>query len=293
MSKGRKTANVDMNTGEIMGYGRWKSDAQILAEIKYAKKQRIKEQQQSTVERIKDKFIWSYFEEQKKMFPELKPQDISRLIYIATYCDYNDNILKIKGKLIDNIKLKNIMMLSDPQYYNWYKLMIKLGYIEKIEDKYKLNSNFFSKGGLIQNGNTTRIFINTIRNLYENLKCTDHYKLGYLLQLIPYINPYNNALVENISEKDPNKLKPLKLSYLANILGYSKKNIKKLANELLSIKYGEKQIPLIGLLALNSLNVENMFIIINSKLFFGGNVDQYNNILEMFENNTIESIEGN
>lgn len=283
MSKGKKTWLID-EYGEVKETGRFKTDEQIQADIKFMEQKRIKEAQQKE-NGIKDKFIWAYFDEQSKMFPELKPQDVTRLIYIATYCDYSDNILKIKGKNIDATKLKDIMLLNNPQYYSWYNLMIKLGYIEKIVDGYKINVDFFNKGKILQNGNATRVFIATVRNLYENLRTVDHYKLGYLLRLIPFINPYSNSLVENVNEADISKLKPLKLSYLADILGYSKKNIRKLANELLSIKYGEKQLPLIGLFALNSLTVDDMFVIINAKIFFGGSCEQQNKVLSLFESN--------
>ena len=106
-----------------------------------------------------------------------------------------------------------------------------------------IGKEFFNKGPMIKRKNTkvTRIFIDMVRDVYNNLDPKDHYKLGIILQLIPYINPYFNCLAKNPAETCKENLIPLKLGELTEILGYSSQHCRRVGNEIISTRFGSEK----------------------------------------------------
>lgn len=282
---------LNYKTGEVLenveiAYVR--TEKQIEQIKKYYERRSEQEEKNKNYPKINNPFIWQYYTERKNIFKDLNPQDIARLTFIATYCEYNTNAL-INGKTyLKKNDIFNLVKISKTQFKEWYSKMINLEYLKEKNEKIILNKKFFNKGSMMKENNATRIFTDIVRKLYSNIEPKDHYKVGYILQLVPYINPYFNILATNPKEQDKNKLQRLKMSDLADILGVDKKNIRRLANELLSLSFGEEKTPLIGLLALRSLDVGKMFIIMNTKLVFGGNLNQYKEIEELFNNRMLE-----
>ena len=216
-------------------------------------------------------FIWAYYMEQQKMFPELKMEDISRFVFISTYVEYNSNILTNNGIAMDRTDMNKMLGLTRSVYNAWYDRMSAYGYIKNRNGKHVINNNILNRGRRNMGGGikATRVFIGAVRELYNNLKPSDHHKMGLVLQLMPYVNPDNNMLVKNpFSNTEP--YEPLRLGELAEMFGYSKKHSKRLGNELLGIRFGEDGKRAAAMLVVDNMNHEKFIVMHNSRIFYGG-----------------------
>lgn len=235
--------------------------------------------------KVDTSFIFTYFKEQQILFPDLKAQDVGRLIFISTYCEYGTNLLKCDGIYINKSRLKELMNLNNGIYYEWLEKMEKYKYIKFQGDKIVLNKSFFNYGKLKDEKDTkaVRLFIDVVRELYNNLLPRDHYKMGLMLQLIPFVNPHFNCLVENPKERNKENLRLLKLGSLAEKLGYSARHCRRLGNELLSLRFGEEQRRVVIAIALDNMDAKDHILMFNARLFFGGNIDEYEALNSMFD----------
>lgn len=166
--------------------------------------------------------------------------DISRLIYLSTYIDYNDrqeNLLVKHGKdykieCMDRDSIRKTLGLSKTTFCEFINNMIKLKMIFECEGKYYINTEYFSKGDINKQDDYTRVFINTTRILYENCKTRQHKTLGYIYQLIPYIDYSTNTIINNEDKR-------LSFKEVAELLGVNvstRQNISKFKNELYKFK---------------------------------------------------------
>ena len=124
--------------------------------------------------------------------------NISRIIYLATYIEYNykeENLLVRKRANINNTKhlnkkdLKKLLKLSPNAFREFIKEMKELNLLYEVEDKFYLTDEYFSKGKCNFNkGEYARIFIKTTQMLYENCSPRQHKQLAYVYQLLPFLN---------------------------------------------------------------------------------------------------------
>ena len=135
----------------------------------------------------------------------LNPADVSRFLYLATYISYNykdKNMLvkKEKGQLkpMTQKDIMKIMKLSERAYYNFIKEMKSKKLITEKDGIFYINEKYISKGK-IKDGKDTyiRLYIDTTRYLYEHCTSRQHKQLGYVLQLLPYVDFDTNHILIN------------------------------------------------------------------------------------------------
>ena len=179
----------------------------------------------------------------------LKPNTITRLIYLATYLDYSTENKKF-GSLVkiskDNKRIpinrkdmKEIMKLKDTQFKEFIKELKDKNILYEINKCFYLNNTYFTKGCVnterekanIYN-HYTRVYIEVIRQLYSKFKTSKHKQLGYVFQLIPFMDYEDCRLVKHDSTK-------LQSRDICSLLGLSidKGNVSKLKKELKSITF--------------------------------------------------------
>lgn len=210
--------------------------------------------------------------------------NITRLIYLSTYIDYNDreeNLLCKKGlynKLepMNKRDLQYILKLKDTAFYSFIKEVKELNLLFESNDKYYLNPEYFNKGKVnFGNKEYTRIFIYPTRFLYENCKPIRHKQLSYIFQLIPFMNYETNLICSNPGETDFYKLDKLNLTQICEILGTSteKKSMHKLKNDILKFYVeidGNKYYFLSYINVQNGFGIKDYFAI-NPNVVWGGN----------------------
>lgn len=236
----------------------------------------------------KDNFCFLYYNQEKPLFENenISKANISRLIYLATFIDYDSNRLvhpeRLGRKLPFTLNdIKNKMKLSK-RVFNEFKnelLNAEILYIE--DDGFYISKEYFCKGEVNKNigKNYIRMYINTIRALYIN--CVDskeHKSLSTIFQLIPYLDIETNILCFNPNKNE--ELKVLTLKDISKILNYSDGGLKKFEENLMKFQitktYDSGEIydyHLIYRVSLHSYGINSECYIINPLCFYGGTND--------------------
>lgn len=172
--------------------------------------------------------------------------NISRLIYLATYIDYNDreeNVLVKHGQnnkieYLTKKDIKEIMGLSKTTFNDFIRNLKDNELLFEANDKFYITTKYFSKGkSNFDKKKYTRIFINTTRELYKGCSTRQHTKLSYVFQLIPFLNYETNILCSNPNEVNKDELNRLGLNDICELLGLSthKNAMSKFENDLYKI----------------------------------------------------------
>ncbi|MGL5767042.1 MAG: hypothetical protein ACRCX8_15515 [Sarcina sp.] len=168
---------------------------------------------------------------------------IARLMYLATFIDYNnreENLLvkrACKNTLtpITKLDLKSMCRVSDKSFTNFMSEMKEVGILYEVEGKFYLSNDYFAKGKSdFKNTEYTRIFIDTTRTIYENCKVSQHKYLSYVFKLIPYLHYELNILCENPEEENFFKIRKLSFQRICELLNIStdSSNMSKVKREL-------------------------------------------------------------
>ena len=89
-----------------------------------------------------------------------------------------------------------------------------------------------------------RGYIKSIRYLYETAEPGARNYLGYLFQLLPFVNREYNIVCRNPLEEELDKIQPMNFGEVCAALGYNTENSSRLLRGLLSLKftaYGKTQ----------------------------------------------------
>ena len=254
---------LDDDTGEIKDFiGEYRTQEQIEAQTKYV----VNKEKQT----FNSDFTWIVFEYGKELLPNIKDQSLVRLIYLSTICDY-DGVLPPKSVIKKKLKL------SDKYWSYFFKEMRSNNLILEDEETGALclNKDFFIKGSLkdmSDKRDCTRLFCNFIQDVYDacdNIKSIN--QISYLYKLIPFVNRRTNIVCYNPKEQDPEKVYPITLGEFCDMIGYSRKNARRLVSDLLSLKCNGQN--LIGFFVTN-LNQTSWKIIVNPHIYYGGQNDK-------------------
>ena len=254
---------LDDDTGEIKDFiGEYRTQEHIEAQTKYI----VNKEKQT----FNSDFTWIVFEYGKELLPNIKDQSLVRLIYLSTICDY-DGVLPPKSVIKKKLKL------SDKYWSYFFKEMRSNNLILEDEETGALclNKDFFIKGSLKEMSDKrdcTRLFCNFIQDVYDacdNIKSIN--QISYLYKLIPFVNRRTNIVCYNPKEQDPEKVYPITLGEFCDMIGYSRKNARRLVSDLLSLKCNGQN--LIGFFVTN-LNQTSWKIIVNPHIYYGGQNDK-------------------
>ncbi len=205
---------------------------------------------------------------------EIIPEDISKLFYLATYVDYN-GMLIYGNNYMSKSDMQNLLKMSREKFSLFFNKMKAIGILSQDTSKnIKINKEYFSKGSLDRDikkyYDYTRVFINTIRYLYENVPVRNQGQLGNYFKMIPYIHRQQNVLCWN-PDGIKSDIQLMTLKDLKDILGYHKNSVKGFINELLSTRLDNGE-ALIGFFVTDA-DFWKSVIIVNPKVFYGGNFD--------------------
>jgi hypothetical protein len=231
--------------------------------------------------------LFKYCDEIFKDTPDLTPDDITKLFYLATFVDYegylvyNDSYLKRKD-------MNNLLEINRNNFDTFFNKMKKLKIFILDENKcIKINKGFFYKGELKktiqQNYDYTRVYINTVRYLFEHVPKANHKQLGTYFKLIPYIHRQQNTLCWN-PECDVSEINLMHVRDLQDILGYHRNSVRGFINSLLSIRLDNNE-AILGFFR-TEYDEGKSYIIVNPKVFYGGNFrleDSKNSIIKLFK----------
>lgn len=232
-------------------------------------------------------FIVAFFEQAKTMgerFPELKQEDLARLMFIGTYIAWETNRLQYdNGRIVNKAGLEKLIGMSNKRFKEFYKRLIAEDILSERDDAIFVNPSVFYRGEMKRIGydvshlQHTRLFRKTVRDLYEMFNGRTIRQLGIIYSILPFLNFNSNIVCFNPEETDPDLLKPMHLEKLAALLGYQ--DTHKLKRALEAIKVEGKPV---FWLPQNVHDKRQRRIVVNPNVVYGGNAESLAAIKVLF-----------
>ena len=254
---------IDPETGEI------KPTEDIIVKIEHGDRliRKVQAEHSAIIHKAKNengRFVWLLFKYGEALFPNLSAANLTRLMYAATFCD-EDSIIMSKQELKEKMKLNRARWAEF-----WDEVVANNILYEKNKVVY-VNTEVFSRGNISTDTNYTRLFCEYVQQLYEQCESANtHKQLSYLFKIIPFVNRRTNIVCFNPAEQDERRIKYMRLGDFCEVLGYDKKNARRLAKDLLNIRINNELA--VGFFV-TDMSEDKWIMIVNPRLYFGGKYD--------------------
>ena len=212
-----------------------------------------------------------YFIPNNTDFEGLSPSNVTRLIFLNTFLDYETGLLLESGKAIKRKDLQRLLKLSRPTVNDFWDEVSPYYLSQTADGALTTNAEIFKRGKLKGQNELYRKFYNKgIRTLYEMAykKCTH---LGYLFMLLPYVNIQFNVLCDNPLEDELDKVDSLTVKEFCERIGYSYNQITRLASIYRNVTFdvNGKQERFCSFVT-DGLDLANGRIFINPHILYSG-----------------------
>ena len=163
-----------------------------------------------------------------------------RIIFLATFLEYDTNkLVKKSGRSNEPLTEKDIKqeLGLDKKTYKLFKdEMLNSGVMTIEDDGIYLSPQYFKKGTAIQDGrNFSRVYIETVRELYKQVTGRQHKTLSHLFRLLPYCD-YEYNTISMKPNTDEALDTTLTKEDIAHLLGVDYDLYKKIETSLMNLK---------------------------------------------------------
>ena len=163
-----------------------------------------------------------------------------RIIFLATSLEYDTNkLVKKSGRSNEPLTEKDIKqeLGLDKKTYKLFKdEMLNSGVMTIEDDGIYLSLQYFKKGTAIQDGrNFSRVYIETVRELYKQVTGRQHKTLSHLFRLLPYCD-YEYNTISMKPNTDEALDTTLTKEDIAHLLGVDYDSYKKIETSLMNLK---------------------------------------------------------
>jgi len=232
-------------------------------------------------------FVFAFFQQSRTIierFPSLNNADIARLMYLGTYIAWNTGRLQYdNGKVINREGFEKLTGLSRKRARELFSRYCQEGIISESEGALFMNPTVFFRGNIksIQSHTAdlqhTRMFKKTVRDLYDLSNGRTVGQLALVYSVLPFLNFETNIVCHNPDETDSERLQPMNIESLAELLGYA--NAAKLKMTMNRVKIDGKVV--FGFFE-NTNDRRQKGITVNPRVVFGGNGEQLQAIRTQF-----------
>jgi len=224
-------------------------------------------------------FIFAFFQQSRTIserFETLNNADIARLMYLGTYIAWNTGRLQYdNGRVITREGFDKLTGLSSKRAKELYNRYVDEGIISEVDGSIYMSQTVFYRGNIrsISSYTTdlqyTRLFKKTVRDLYEKSNGKTVGQLALVYAVMPFLNFQTNIVCVNPDESDTDRLQPMGLEQLAELLGYA--NASKLKAAMNRVKIDDKVV--FGFFE-NPNDRRQKRITVNPRVVFAGNGEQ-------------------
>ena len=173
--------------------------------------------------KIQDELGYFYFVMREHRFGNISAESAARLIYLCTYLNYNNGFMLTERRKMKKSDLKDVLGLSLRTTYNFWNDVKDVYVSDCGEDGLKLISPFIVRGQITKSDSLyKKFYLEGIRCIYKATSISKHRYLGYVFQLLPYINTEYNIICKNPDETELEKVQPLLIDEICDILDYDK-----------------------------------------------------------------------
>ena len=226
-----------------------------------------------------------FFLNSEHTYEGLAPQDMARLVYLATFIPYGERVLKRGNKKMRKEDLKKELGLPETTFfYFWHNVIEK--YLFEDEERYIFLSEDFKRGkkdGRNKRVMCQKVYIKAVRDLYRTCPISKHKHLGRIFKLLPYINVEHNILCHAPYENDWNYIQQMTLDEFCEKIGVSKENRMRVLKDYAKIKFpvgDHEELACAFVFAENDKS--DMRIIINPRILYRGNTWDKGMLIEAF-----------
>lgn len=183
-----------------------------------------KERERNRSLRFKDIPKFSFVNSSHR-YDDIKPETVGRLMYLATYLKYNSNILgQTERTFINKEDLQEVMGLHKSTFWRFWNEVNNRYLTESPDGKIYLSDAFFIRGQLRTKDfdkEWNKLYIEATRKLYKLSTTENHKYLGYVFQMLPYVNINYNILCHNPTETELDRVNPINVNEFCLLCGYS------------------------------------------------------------------------
>lgn len=200
-----------------------------------------------------ERFIWARYELGTPWLPDVPLSEVPRVVFLATHLSYDGHLVCGNHRALTKPNLKDILGVSVSTFYGCWNALMDANVFHEVDGKIYADSKIFRKGELrpavvrksAERGvYFTRMYSDTIQQLYRSVPPASVRVLGYIFQILPYVHREFNIVCHNPLETDLEKIQPLKLSEFCDLVGYNKRCSRRLLGQLSGMRItvdGEEQ----------------------------------------------------
>lgn len=177
-------------------------------------------------------FVFAFYSQSRTVdgrFPTLLKPDMARLMFIGTYTAWDGGRLNYEnGRPMDKDGLHKLVDMSRKRFNEFYNRIVAENIVHVTENgDLLMNPSVFYRGGLkssdyaVKGMQYTRMFRDTVRDLYHKFNGRALGQLALLYEVMPFINFSTNIIAYNAEVIDKHDVKPMSLEKLALLLDYT------------------------------------------------------------------------
>lgn len=268
---------VNRNTG-------WKKSLEAgstinTAEDKFHARERRKKEEEKKYRRRQSKELGDFVLLRVKKIPvDLDPATLARLTLLATYLDYKNRLMLTPEIPMRKTDLPRILNLSE---------RAAKGFVSEVKDKFLLvrdgdlylsKEYYRGEDKKYKKDSKQKLFIESTRQLYYKLKPREHRYFGYVIRIIPYINREFNILCKNPDETVFDRIEPLSIGEICDIVRYDSHHSNEFLNGLTKCMFlsdGESQ-SLCAIVQAVGNGVVGYGMFVNPRIIYNGS--DYNKV---------------
>lgn len=255
-------------------------------------KQELKEKQKEAIIKSNSKFsklcgVFYFCFYGNEKIEKLKPEHLFRACMLASYMDYNENLVignTNSRHTMTNKEMMDVLDLKPNAFIETKKELKNAGILIEKDGVFKFKPSCFGKGEIkgIKKENYAMICESGIREIYAQVGAREHRRWGLIMKLMPYVNIHHSILCspDCINEEIRELIIPLTLDDLCEKLNIDKRKKSRLKNDILSVKVSSENIKYRAILFLE--DKDRTEIIINPRLYYKGDDERLGFIMELF-----------
>lgn len=248
------------------------------------RKRKELEQEEENARRLNRRLGDFYFADSSHKYEDIKPFNMTRLIFLATYIPYGDQYLFLNGHKMNGKELQKVLRLSDATFSRFWRDVVGK-YLFRDSSGHFFMAGDFSKGKLKEDHHArTKIYSKAIRELYNSCQISQQKLLGHVFQLLPYINVEFNIVSENPYEKDLSAVQPMTLNQFCRIIGQTETKRARVIKDFEKIKFKVgNHLESFCSFVISDCKLENAKIFVNPHVLYSGSNWEKVEILGAFQ----------
>lgn len=208
-----------------------------------------------------------------EQFKGLKPQDITRLIYLASHINYENVLVLNERRKMTLTDLPDVLNVSESTAKRFWDNVNGRYITPESDGTLVVQSTFFRGKQKHITERLTKFFIQSVRKLYKATPANKHGCLGRVFRLLAHISVEYNILCHNPGETDLSKVIPMTLKEFCIETGYAVSKAHRLASDLCAITFdvdGEQRHFVAFVTNKASSIAEDRLIVVNPRILYGG-----------------------